>query len=284
MKDCNQSKAAVDSLKASMDSANRASVAANAAAIEAKTKAASQLKEDNFKPVYKFARDIFGTTISTGVVLVAVMVSIIFEISHGLLVLFLSQKEKYLTYLENTLIELQAKYMTGTGKVHDLKDFDDQSVLSMDKLREEGEVKRPAGFVALGMNDDLPILHHNHDAVNGFQRSNKVSFGFIPNRPSVSPVGAQASLNAMGTTSTGRAFTMGKVEYYGRSVGELLDAKLQAKAKKHGEVAICPACGGEFTKTNVGQIFCTKEHKQIYDHLLNRASQASGASDVKARE
>ena len=268
-KDCNQSKATVDSLKASMDSANRAGVAANAAAIEAKTKAASQLKEDNFKPVYKFARDVFGVTISTGVVLVAVMVSIIFEISHGLLVLFMSQKEKYLAYLESTLIELQARYMTGTGKVHDAKDFDDKSILSMDKLREEGEIKRPSGFVASGANlDDMPVIQHNNGAVDDFQRNNRVSFGFIPNRPKAVPVGAQASLNAMGNQSVGRDFTMGSVEFYGSSLNELVNLKQQAKAKAYGETAVCPLCRGEFVKANAGQIFCTKEHKNQFAKLL----------------
>ncbi len=75
-----------------MDSAERASVAA----IEAKTRAMQTLKEDAYKPAFKAIRDSFGVSISTGVMLVTLFISIIFEISHLLLILFLSQKLKRL--------------------------------------------------------------------------------------------------------------------------------------------------------------------------------------------
>ena len=81
--------------------------------------------------------------------MVAVMVSIIFEISHGLLVLFMSQKDRYLKGLEAQLINMQAQYLDGTGKVHDSADFTDGSILDMNDLRETGEVKQNGiGFTA----------------------------------------------------------------------------------------------------------------------------------------
>lgn len=52
------------------------------------------------------------------------------------------QKERYLEFLKNSLIERQADYMEGTA-VHASEDFTDSSILDMDKLREAGEVRRP---------------------------------------------------------------------------------------------------------------------------------------------
>ena len=271
-KHCNGTQATVDSLKTSMQSASAAQVQASTAAIQAKAQAASSMKEESFKPVYKFARDIFGVTISTGVVLVAVMVSIIFEISHGLLVLILRQKQTYLDYLEHSLIDQQADYMTGTGKVHALDDFTDTSILDMDKLRETGEVKngvgftatiRPVGFTAdvLGTGRANYSTQHNRHTMAAFEQSQKQPFGIIPPSASRSPQ----------PTPKPAPQPMGKVLYSGLSKAELLALKQTAKDKKFGETAICPACGTHFIKTNCGQVFCQKDHKNWFDSLLRQA-------------
>ncbi len=272
-KHCNGAQATVDSMKASMQSANAAQVQASNAAIEAKTKAASEMKEDGFKPVYKFARDVFKVTISTGVVMVALLVSFIFEVSHGLLVLFLMQKERYLAFLKESLIDQQADYMTGTGKVHALDDFTDTSILDMDKLRESGEVKngvgftatiRPVGFTAdvLGTGRANYSTQHNRHIMAAFEQSQKQPFGIIPPSASRSPQ----------PTPKPAPQPMGKVLYSGLSKAELLALKQTAKDKKFGETAICPACGTHFIKTNCGQVFCQKDHKNWFDSLLRQAS------------
>ena len=266
-KHCDGTQATVASLKASMQSASAASAQASVAAIQAKTKAASTMKEDNFKPVYKMARDVFGVSISTGVMLVATMVSIIFEISHALLVLVMRQKEKYLAYLENSLIDLQTHYVTGTGKVHALDDFTDTSILDMDKLREAGEVRRPVGFTAdfgrtaTAHYSPLPNMQHNRHTMAAFEQSQKVPFGFAPSAsrtPAITPKPMPQP--------------MGRAAYIGLSVAELMALKQTAKDKKFGEVAICPACGTHFQKTNCGQVFCIKEHKAIFDSMVRQAS------------
>ena len=266
-KHCGGSQATVDSLKASMQSASAASAQASVAAIQAKTKAASTMKEDNFKPVYKMARDVFGVSISTGVMLVATMVSIIFEISHALLVLVMRQKEKYLAYLENSLIDLQTHYVTGTGKVHALDDFTDTSILDMDKLREAGEVRRPVGFTAdfgrtaTAHYSPMPNMQHNRHTMAAFEQSQKVPFGFAPSAsrtPAITPKPMPQP--------------MGRAAYIGLSVAELMVLKQTAKDTKFGEIAICPACGTHFQKTNCGQVFCIKEHKAIFDSMVRQAS------------
>ncbi len=263
-KDCAQTTATVESLKSSMATSSEAAVQASTAAIEAKAKAASDMKEDSFKPVYKFARDVFGVTISTGVVMVAVLVSLIFEISHGLLVLFLMQKNRYLEFLKNSLIDQQADYMTGTGKVHALDDFTDTSILDMDKLRESGEIKRNGiGFGA----DIRPVTaystQHSRQTMADFEaaRAQSRPFGLIPPTASRSQQGAPKPVSQ----------PMGKAIYTGLSVAELMNLKLVAKNKKFGEIATCPACGVQFKKTNCGQVFCIKDHKNVFDSLVRKA-------------
>ncbi len=266
-KHCDGSQATVDSLKASLQSASAATAQASVAAIQAKAKAASTMKEESFKPVYKFARDVFKVTISTGVVMVAVMVSIIFEISHGLLVLILMQKERYLEFLKNSLIERQADYMEGTGKVHASEDFTDSSILDMDKLREAGEVRRPVGFTAdfgktaTAHYSPLPNMQHNRHTMAAFEQSQKVPFGFAPSASRSQQSASKPILQPMG-----------RAAYIGLSVAELMALKQTAKDKKFGEVAICPACGTHFQKTNCGQVFCIKEHKAIFDSMVRQAS------------
>lgn len=266
-KHCNGTQAAVDSLKTSMQSANAAQVQASNAAIEAKTKAASEMKEDGFKPVYKFARDVFKVTISTGVVMVALLVSFIFEVSHGLLVLFLMQKERYLAFLKESLIDQQADYMTGTGKVHALDDFTDNSILSMDELRETGEVKTNGiGFKAniqpVSARTTSYSTAHNRHTMAAFEQSQKVPFGFAPSasrspQPAPTPKPAPQPMGAA---------------YTGLSALALLDKKQLAKSQPYGALVECPTCGARFHKTNVGQIFCCKEHKGLFNKLLQSAT------------
>jgi hypothetical protein len=220
------------------------------------------MKEDGFKPVYKFARDAFKVSISTGVVIVAVVVSIIFEISHGLLVVFLMQKQRYLDYLENTLIDFQARYMTGTGKVHASEDFTDSSVIDMDDLRDSGEVRRQGmGFTADIHATAYGGIQHNRQAIKDFEQARAQGFGFIPPTASLNPNQRQTPYMQPSTQP-----------YTRLSALALLDAKQLAKSKAFGELAHCPACGIAFTKTNVGQIFCTKEHKHLFNKMLKEAT------------
>ena len=261
-KDCAQSQATVESLKASMQSASSASAQASVAAIEAKAKAAATMKEDGFKPVYKMARDVFGVTISTGVMMVAIMVSLIFEISHALLVLVMRQKENFLTYLESGIIEKQADYLASTGKVHALDDFTDTSILDMDALREKGQVKNSVGFTATIR--PVTAYHaptHNRQTMADFEQGQKIPFGMIP------PVAARSQQ----IVSKPVPQPMGKTAYMGLSAAELMGLKLAAKNKKFGEIATCPACGVQFKKTNCGQVFCIKDHKNVFDSMVRKA-------------
>jgi ABC-type polysaccharide/polyol phosphate export permease len=260
-KHCSGSQAAVSSLKAALAAANAASVQASTQAIDAKANAAAKMKEDGFKPVYKFARDIFKVTISTGVVIVAIVVSIIFEISHGLLVVFLMQKQRYLDYLENTLIDFQARYMTGTGKVHASEDFTDSSVIDMDDLRDSGEVRRQGmGFTADIHATAYGGIQHNRQAIKDFEQARAQGFGFIPPSASLHQNQRQAPYMQPSTQP-----------YTRLSALALLDAKQLAKSKAFGEVAHCPACNTPFTKTNVGQIFCSKDHKGLFNQMLRQS-------------
>jgi hypothetical protein len=193
------------------------------------------------------------------------MVSIIFEISHALLVLVMRQKEKYLAYLENSLIDLQTHYVTGTGKVHALDDFTDSSILDMDKLREAGEVRRPVGFTAdfgktaTAHYSTLPNMQHNRHAMAAFEQSQKVPFGFAP-----SASRSQQSASKPIPQPMGRA-------YAGLSALELLDKKALAKSKARGEVAECPCCDTRYTKHHAGQIFCKVQCKHDYNTMLEEA-------------
>ncbi|EIJ34513.1 hypothetical protein [Thiothrix nivea] len=122
-KHCEGDRARLNALKAAQadNAANQA--AASVAALEAKTKAMQDLKEDAYKPVFKSIRDSFGVSISTGVMIVTLFVSVIFEISHLLLILFLGQKLKRLEGLKHALVQYQADYLKSTGKAFDAGDF-----------------------------------------------------------------------------------------------------------------------------------------------------------------
>ena len=130
----------LDAEKRAMDSAERAGVAA----IQAKTDAIQDLKEENHKPVFKSIRDSFGVSINTGIMVVTIFVSTIFEISHLLLILLLAQKQRLLTGLKSSLINAESDYMRSTGKTFKAEDFADNSVLNMDDIREHSPA--PMGF------------------------------------------------------------------------------------------------------------------------------------------
>lgn len=254
-KHCNGAQANVNSLKQSLNSSNQLALAANTQAIQAKAKAASEMKEENFKPVYKFARDVFNVTISTGVVMVAVMVSIIFEISHGLLVLFMSQKDRYLKGLEAQLIAMQAQYLDGTGKVHDSADFTDGSILDMNDLRETGEVKQNGiGFTA----NIMPATAYQPTRPTyqqSYEPPRAQSFGIIPDLSRRIP-----------NAATG---------YSGLSALALLDAKALAKSRARNQTAVCPACGKQYVKHHSGQIFCRVQCKYDFNDKLDIAKRNS---------
>ena len=257
-KHCNGAQANVNSLKQSLNSSNQLALAANTGAIQAKAKAASEMKEEAFKPVYKFARDIFGVSISTGVVMVAVMVSIIFEISHGLLVLILSQKNRYLKGLEAQLIAMQAQYLDGTGKVHDSADFTDGSILDMNDLRESGEIKKNGvGFMA----DIKPVTAYQ--PVQPAYQSHDVPR-------------AQSTLFGFGLASAhGRQVPSVHAGYSGLSALALLDKKALAKSRARNQTAECPACGKQYVKHNSGQIFCRVQCKHDFNDKLAIAKRNS---------
>ena len=213
------------------------------------------MKEENFKPVYKFARDVFNVTISTGVVMVAVMVSIIFEISHGLLVLFMSQKDRYLKGLEAQLIAMQSQYLDGTGKVHDSADFTDGSILDMNDLRETGEVRRNS----IGFGADIQPITAYQAARPTYQQSYEPpraqTFGIIPD--------------------LSRRIPNATAGYSGLSALALLDKKALAKSRARNQTAECPACGKQYVKHNSGQIFCQPKCKQAFNDKLAIAKRNS---------
>ena len=53
---------------------------------------------------------------------------------------------------------------------------------------------------------------------------------------------------------------------------ELQAKKALAKSKAYGDTAECPACGVSYVKTNCGQVFCQKDHKNLFDSMVRRAS------------
>ncbi len=136
-KHCEGDKARLKALQQAQAANAENQATAAVSALEAKTKAMQDLKEDAYKPVFKAIRDSFGVSISTGVMLVTLFVSIIFEISHLLLILFLGQKLKRLEYIKQAIIQTEASYLQATGKTFKLEDFKDSSVLDMDVLRGE---------------------------------------------------------------------------------------------------------------------------------------------------
>jgi hypothetical protein len=201
---CNGDKAKLSALKESQAAENTSVATANVAAIEAKSKAMANLKEDAYKPVFKSIRDTFGVSISTGVMIVTLFVSVIFEISHLLLILFLGQKLQRLNYLKQAIIQTESGYLALTGKTFNQADFKDDSVLNMADFRVEKpqdykQTKQGFGFVpqtasmggsgmfygssSAGMavsNHPAPLFKYQNQAENS-QVKNQ-SFGFIPHR------------------------------------------------------------------------------------------------------
>jgi hypothetical protein len=131
----------------------------------------------------------------------------------------------------------------------------------MDDLRESGEVRRRGmGFTA----DIHPSMayggiQHNRHTIRQFEQARAQGFGFIPPTATINKTQRQTPY-----VQQGQAYT-------GLSALALLDAKQLAKSKAFGEVAHCPACNTPFTKTNVGQIFCSKEHKSLFNQMLRQS-------------
>ncbi len=179
----------LDAEQRAMDSAERASVAA----IEVKTKALQELKEDSYKPAFKAIRDSFGVTISTGVMLVTTFISVIFEISHLLLILFLSQKLRRKDWLTQSIINMEAAYLNSTGKAFRPEDFTDDSVLNMDDVREQSP--SPMGF---GMPATAQFKYQQAQQLMqpvGFIRTDQL------NKPAVSPT-QKTTVAKLGTAET----------------------------------------------------------------------------------
>lgn len=187
----------------SLQSAERASVAA----IAAKTQAMQELKEDSYKPAFKAIRDSFDVSISTGVMLVTLFISIIFEISHLLLILFLSQKLKRREGLQHALIRQESDYMNSTGKTFKTEDFTDHSVLNMDDVREQSPP--PMGFGQPARADNgasLPLFKYQQATEPkqpvGFIRTDHLPQTPTPAKPTPAPVTAKATQPPLGRAET----------------------------------------------------------------------------------
>lgn len=141
---CDESEANLKSLLNSEARAMQSAERAASAAIETKLDALQELKQDAYKPVFKSIRDGFAVTISEAVMIVTMFISVIFEISHLLLILFLSQKLKRRELLAQAIIGIEAAYLNHTGKKFSVDDFADDSVLNMDDVREQSPA--PFGF------------------------------------------------------------------------------------------------------------------------------------------
>ncbi|MGB0848850.1 MAG: hypothetical protein ACPGSM_19105 [Thiolinea sp.] len=267
----------LDSEQRAFDAAERVSVAA----LETKTKAIQDLKEDSFKPVYKAIRDSFGVTIATGVMIVMVFISVIFEVSHLLLILFEGQKRQRLTGLKQSLINQEADYMQATGKTFKTEDFNDDSILKMDDVREQSP--SPIGF-------GMPAHAFKYQQR---EQENKNPVGFTPwtnekPRGKSSTWNRELSKSGIDSPADGamnRQADQAQIErIVKRGLGtqeHQFDMPLESphsdnphaplarvgtdEAYQHasdapaGSMVGCPQCGTEFKKRNQQHRFCKKE-------------------------
>ena len=143
-KHCEGDKAKVQALQASQQAAHKAAETAGVNAMEAKARAMMEIKEEAYKPVFKAIRDSWGVSISTGVMIVTLFISVIFEISHLLLILFRAQQRQRRDYLRQSIIGMDANYMQQTGKAFDGQDFAEFSQGGI--ARPEPDQRQPFGF------------------------------------------------------------------------------------------------------------------------------------------
>jgi hypothetical protein len=144
--------AKVKATQQSQKDAASTAATATVAAIKAKADTLQSMKDENHKPIFKTVRDWLGVSISSAVVLVALVVSAGFEFCHAQLSVMLGQKLAYLRGLQEQLITQASGYMSMTGKQYDTTDFD-------------------------GMASNLK--HHKPVARDDYKQTSQ-GFGFIP--------------------------------------------------------------------------------------------------------
>lgn len=122
-KTCKEYRAKVANLEGQIQSlrTSQATTQATAAQIatstlQAKTAALQAIREDHYKPVFKFVRDNSSLSIATSVVLIATLIAAGFEFSHALLSRILGEKLAGLADLQNQLINQESGYIDTTGQ------------------------------------------------------------------------------------------------------------------------------------------------------------------------
>lgn len=117
-KTCTHYSAKVASLEGQIQSLRNSQTATQAnaahvavATLQAKTAALKDIRDDHYKPVFKFVRDNFAVTISTAVVLIATLIAAGFEFSHALLSRILGEKLAALAGLQNQLINQKTNHL-----------------------------------------------------------------------------------------------------------------------------------------------------------------------------
>lgn len=106
----------IQSLRSSQTSAQATAAHVASSTLKAKTEAMQGIREDHYKPVFKFMRDNFAVTISTAVVLIATLIAAGFEFSHALLSRILGEKIAALASLQNQLINQETQHLEVTDE------------------------------------------------------------------------------------------------------------------------------------------------------------------------
>ncbi|WP_298606875.1 hypothetical protein [uncultured Thiothrix sp.] len=106
----------IQSLRNSQTSTQSNAAHVAVATLQAKTAALKDIRDDHYKPVFKFVRDNFSVTISTAVVLIAALIAAGFEFSHALLSRILGEKLAALAGLQNQLINQKTHHLETTDE------------------------------------------------------------------------------------------------------------------------------------------------------------------------
>lgn len=101
----------IQSLRSSQTSAQATATQVATSTFKAKTEALKGIREDHYKPVFKFVRDNLVVTISTAVVFITALIAAGFEFSHALLSRILGEKLAALANLQNQLINQEANHL-----------------------------------------------------------------------------------------------------------------------------------------------------------------------------
>lgn len=290
--------AKANTLQSSQTATNAAATMAGQNAMTAKAKAMQEIKEDAYKPVFKAIRDSLGVSISTGVMLVTLSISTIFEISHLLLILFRAQQRQRRDALRHSIIGLDARYMEQTGKAFDGSDFAEFAQGGIPRPEQRQDYKQPKpgfGFVPqraqygeAGVVSGQTGYADTTSAQALFkwqespQEAKKPGFGFIPSgntyrqelrsgskvfsdQPLDSPVQSSHAPHARVGDESGQQPEADIPHAPHARVGGVEpgtdEAYQAADAAKVGSRVGCPQCGTEFVKRNQQHRFCCKEHR-----------------------